>query len=470
MKYLLLSLLLLPLCGIAQTNPALDALTADPSLRHANWSVLLQDVESGTARLTRAADRSLPPASTMKVVTTATALAVLGPDHRFETELGYAGQIADGVLYGDLYLKGYGDPTLASPETAGVDRLPELLARLVAAVRNAGITRIEGGVIADASYLRAAPTPPDWQWKDIGNYYGAGAYGLNFHDNQYTLYFEQSAQGTPPRILRTDPPVPGLSFHNEVISAGRGDNSYIYNAEGSLQATVRGTITPGSGTFDIDGSLPDPPLLAAQCLLQALEDAAIKVVGNARTTRVQGTTLLTLQSPPLRDIVYRTNLASVNLYAETLVLHLGRTRNTGDDRRAGLSVIRDTWRARGVDMDGAFLTDGSGLSATNGLTARQLVGILSAAARDPRIAAPLYDSLPVAGLSGSMRTLLRDSPLAGNLRAKTGVIANTRTFAGYVHTPEGELRAFAVLVNRFAGSGGALRRRLEPLFNTFGVE
>ena len=471
MRLLFLLLLLFGgVTGFAQSNPALEALAAAPSLRHANWSVVLTDVETGEVLLAKDAERSLPPASTLKVLTTAAALGKFGPDHRFKTELGYTGSITNGTLTGDIYLKGYGDPTLASPAIAGVDPLPLLLDRLTEAVRAAGITRVRGRVVADASYFNAAPIPPDWQWKDLGNYYGAGAYGLNFHDNQYTLYFQQSATGTRPAILRTEPPVTGLVFRNEVTSAGRGDNSYIYNGEGSFSATVRGTITPGSGTFDIDGSLPDPPLQAAQCLRDALVDAGIDVSGSALVGEARGTVIHTVQSPPLAEIVRATNMRSVNLYAEVLLLHLGEAYATLDDRAAGLSALAGFWRDRGVDMDGAFLDDGSGLSATNGLTAAQLARVLAKAAKDPKIAEALYASLPVAGESGGMKSLLRGDALAGNLRAKTGTIERTRCFAGYVRTPSGRLRSFAVLVNRFTGSGGALRKRLEPLLRTFDDE
>ena len=207
-----------------------------------------------------------------------------------------------------------------------------------------------------------------------------------------------------------------------------------------------------------------------QCLHDALTGAGLTVTAAPRRGSAAGPVLHTVRSPALRDIVRATNLRSVNLYAETLLLHLGKRAGGADDRAAGLAALRAFWTGRGVDLAGAFLQDGSGLSGTNGLTARQLAAVLARAAQDPVIAGALHASLPVAGQSGGMRSLLRGDALAGNLRAKTGTLKRTRCLAGYVRTPSGRLRSFAVLLNRYTGSGGAVRKGLEPLLRSFAAE
>ena len=376
---------LLFLLGPAVYSQTLSSLVSDQALKHAGLSACVVDVASGKVVESHQPERSLPPASTQKLITTATALALLGPDYTYRTELQHDGRLgARGILMGNLYLTGYGDPTLGSDELEDTPALEQAIERFRLAVQQKGIRRVEGYVVGDATWWGTAAGGSSWQWNDLGNYYGAGAWALNLHENLYYLHYQQmGALGAVPEIAYIEPVVPELTFYNEVTSAGRntGDNAYIYGAPYTYLRYIRGTIPVGSGQFTIKGSIPDPPLFAAQQLEAGLHSvgilaskgpASLRELLRQRFTGGERETLYTHVSPPLTTIVYRTNQKSVNLYAESLLRTLGREIKEEGSAEAGIEVIEDYWRERGLDLGGVYLADGSGLSPDNALPTRFL--------------------------------------------------------------------------------------------------
>ncbi len=447
---------------------AADELAAFPALKHGSISICVMDVETGEVVAAVEPDLSLKPASNLKVLTTGTALALLGPDYRFATPLQYDGRLrSDGVLEGNLYVYGQGDPTLGSPlleEAAG----PEATLRdFRLAVQRAGIRQIKGKVVGDASAFGSDAYIRTWQWEDMGNYYAAGAWSLNWHENLHELHFQQTAEGRTPAITGTSPAVPGLSFRNEVVSGppGSGDNAYIFGAPYQMERYVRGSIPAGSGAFTIKGALPDPPLLLAQSLDQALSGIGIRTNGPDRLfSRANGKriTLHRHYSPPLSAIVYRTNMKSVNLYCEAMLRTLGWEKQGQGSVSAGREVMQAYWEERGLDWSGVYLEDGSGLSEGNAVPARFLAAFMRKMAIGP---APVFSafeaSLPVAGRSGSLKYVLRGTAAEGRLLAKTGTLERVRALTGYLNARSGKKLAFSVIANRYEGSGGAMRKAME---------
>lgn len=475
--YLFLVFLFLPESGQSQSKlqNAIQTLVNDPSLAHASLSVSVIDIESGQLLASHEAHRSLVPASSMKVVTTATALGILGADYRFKTELQFDGTINDGILNGNLYLKGYGDPTLGSTQMEGAAPLDEVMLEFKNSIQKAGIRQITGSVVADASYFEIKSIVPSWQWNDIGNYYGAGPLGLNIHENLYYLRFQQTSRlGATPKVAEISPNIPQLRIENELASAGRGtgDNAYIYGAPFTYVRHVRGTIPIGSRIFSIKGSMPDAPLFAAETLTQTLKNNGINIQHTA-TTQVRldqqnvlkrpRQTIFTKRSPILQAIVKRTNMKSVNFYAETLLKTIGAKQKNKGTRVAGIEVVEEFWKNKGLDINGFFIEDGSGLSARNAVTSYQLAKIMQLAAKDVRIYEALFDSLPVGGVSGSLKRMFRGTAAVGKIRAKSGTLKRVRSFTGYATTSSGQQVAFSIIVNNFRGSGGAMRKKLERL-------
>ncbi len=449
---------------------AVNTLANDPAFAHGSLSLSVIEVQSGKLLASHDPERSVSPASNLKVLATASALALLGPDYRFRTSLEYDGVLEnDGRLAGNLYLKGYGDPTLGSPLQEGATDFESLLERLRMAVQQAGIRSIDGQVVGDASAFGSDAYIRTWQWEDMGNYYAAGAWSLNIHENFHYLHFQQTAQlGAQPPIIGIDPEIPGLQFTNELTSAGRGtgDNAYIFGAPYQFDRYVRGSIPIGSDNFTIKGSIPDPPLLAAQYLRQRLLTLGITSGGASaltnQTSAGQRTVLYTHYSPPLYQIVERTNMESVNLFCELMVKTIGWEKEKSGGTETGLEVIKDYWKGKGLEWEGVHLRDGSGLSEANTVTSLFMARLLRLMARqEGQVFQPFYASLPVAGRSGSLKNRLKGTAAEGRLRAKSGTLERVRAYSGYATTRNGQLLAFSVIANNYEGSGGSMRQKLE---------
>ncbi|WP_428387896.1 D-alanyl-D-alanine carboxypeptidase/D-alanyl-D-alanine endopeptidase [Mucisphaera sp.] len=473
----------LAFAALAAGTPQANAVTADdlreriariehmPEMGRGQVSVCVVDIATREVLLARQAHRVFAPASVMKVITSAAALAQLGPDYTYTTEIQTAGLLNEqGVLQGTLIIKGSGDPTLGSWrfKSEGFPGYTEWADQAAAAVKAAGITEIQGDVLADASLIDDQLIPDDWNWDDIGNYYAAGVAGVNLHENLYHLDFEVPRRvGLPTRIKAVRPPQTGVAFHNKVTAgeAGTGDRSYIYSAPYSNLAVVRGTLGSDAGKMSIRGAIQDPPLFAARELLAALQRAGIEVTGQAtgtfqspRLAEGERQTIWSYQSPSLERIAYWVNKQSVNLYAEALTLTMavetGRPGKTTEGTAATLEILNNL----GVNTIGMILADGSGLARRNAVSARQVVHVLERMTGHPSFAA-FEASLPIAGVADDPGGLARtglDTPAANNLRAKSGFIGHTRAYAGYVTDASGRKLAFCIMANRFPGSSGPI--------------
>jgi D-alanyl-D-alanine carboxypeptidase/D-alanyl-D-alanine-endopeptidase (penicillin-binding protein 4) len=399
------------------------------SLDHAVAGIYAVDTATGKVLIDKNSDLSLVPSSCMKIVTTAAALQLLGADARFETSLEYDGVIDKGkTLHGNLYIHGGGDPCLGS------DRIPASLSwkkqieAWADAVQKLGIEKIEGRVIGDASRWEKALAVPSWAWEDLGNYYGAGASALSFHENAYALVFKPGSKaGDRTAILRTDPPLPALVLQNEVTTGpeGSGDRACIYGSEFSSIQAVRGTVPAAVDEFTIKGAIPDPAEFCAELLAQTLQERGISV--EQKMVPAQRRTVFhTTASPTVAEIVHWTNQNSINLYAEHLLKALGERMSQEGSTQAGLKGIASFLTSQKIDLGGLSMMDGSGLSRKNLITAKQLVAVLLKMRKSE--AFPIFfQSLPDQG---------------GSVRAKTGSMSFIRGAAGYA----GEI-AFAIIIN-----------------------
>lgn len=373
------------------------------------------DAESGRVLYDENSQKNMTPASSLKVVTTATALQILGPEFRFKTELEYDGSLESGTLKGNLYIHGGGDPCL------GVD-IAKQIEEWTSAIQKLGIHVIEGEVVGDASRWESALAPPGWLWEDLGNYYGAGACALSFHENKYTLFFKPGRVGEAAQILRLDPFIPGLQLVNEVKTGpeGSGDRACIYGSEYSLLQIVRGTIPAGLKEFAIKGAIPDPAQFCAITLIDALKDKGI-AIKRQRIPSGKRTAFHTTYSPPLKEIIFSTNHKSHNLYAEHLLKKMGEATYGEGSTQGGIQAVKSFWQAQQIDLEG--LADGSGVSRKNLVTARQMVAILL----------KMKDSMLFRNSLPEEKT---------GIRAKSGSMTGVIAYAGYA----GRV-VFAIIVN-----------------------
>ena len=462
----------------AQTGlqKAIDQLASDPVLKARGFSMTVMEVESGKIIAEHQKDRGLIPASTLKVVTTSAALAVLGDDFKFKTELQYDGSIDNnGILNGNIYIKGYGDPTLGSDRFDQTIPMDALMDKFVEAIRSKGIYKVNGKIIGDASFFGTQVDGRTWLWEDLGNYYGAGAWGLNIHENKYFLTLRQNSKlGATPAIEKVEPHIPNLLHLNELTLAGKntGDQAYIFGSVYNYTRFIRGTIPIGNGPFTIKGAIPDPPFFAAYYLMKKLEARQIDTnkeatslfelerKGSEHTDRK---VLYTHYSPALKDIVHITNMKSINLYCEAMLRYLGRDKKGEGSAEAGLEVVYEFLKKNGINDPAFFMEDGSGLSPFNTVSTYQMTSIMRGIAKNKALYTSIRPSLSVAARSGALKYMFKGTAASGKIRAKSGGMTRVRSYTGYVENKSGKLLAFCIICNHFTCESSEMRKKMEKV-------
>jgi len=443
-----------------------------PNLIHGTWSLYVLDTQSNQVIVDVNSLKTLAPASNLKILISAVALDLLGENKTFKTYLEYSGTISqEGILQGDLFIRGEGDPTLGSSEMKGVLPLDSILDQWVNVIISKGITSITGNVIADDSYLDYMPLSTEWFWSDIGNYYAASTSGLCINENLYRLYFKPGKRvGSQATVIRTEPVVPGLTFFNH-MKTGRagtgGANAFIYAGPWQYFHQLEGTIPAGVKEFYIKGALPDPAKFVVQSLHKKLLDANIQVKGTPKTSREVGnpttnrTIIYSSESPLLKEIIYRLNKRSVNLYSDQLLKIVGKEIMGNGSFKNGFSVIEDWLEKKKIYSEGLSLKDGSGLSRANTTSTRLFAEMLQKICHEPYFES-FYNSLGIAGDPddiGHMKNMGRGTRVAKNLRAKTGSITRVRAHSGYVSTKSGRFLSFSMIANNYIGT----RRQVDKL-------
>lgn len=440
----------------------------------ASISFSLSEPESGNSVVDYNSSTALMPASTVKTITTAVALETLGADYRFKTVLAAStSSIKEGLLKGNIIIKGSGDPTLGSDRISGNSGISSVIATWVQAIRDRGIKEISGDIITDNTGFNRNAIPPGWIWTDIGNYYGAGSYGLNINENEYKIFFKPGKQeGDPAEVIRVEPEIPGLTFINEMKTGpkGSGDNGYIFGGTFSNTRYLSGTIPAGVAEFSIKGSMPDPGLFAAQLLKKELEKNGIRVSGDAVVNysgdlkTVSPDLIITVhESPQLHEIVKHTNHYSINLYAEALLNAMGRELKGKGETGAGIAVIKSYLKNSGIIPDLYFLIDGSGLSPQNSLSSASFTNFLNRMYRSKTYNS-FFASLPVAGKTGTVASIGRGTEAEGKIHAKSGSFERVIAYNGYVEGKSGKLYSFCIIANNYSGKSYQIRKEIETLF------
>ncbi len=450
----------------------------DPSLKTASWGFTVYNVMTGEEIISVNPDLSLIPASTLKIVTTGAALNILGKDFRYETLLEYTGKIDDtGVLHGNIYIKGSGDPTFGSPHMNDTKPFDEIFSNWIDSVQKLGTKEINGKVIADESVFDNELVPREWTWEDVGNYYGAGSSGLTIRENKYTVYFEPDlTPGKPARVLKTDPPMPWIGFINQVNTAepNTGDNVYILGSPYSNTRWLTGTVPAGIAEFGVRGSMPDPAYFCARHFNDLLVENGIQISEEPTTSRIiqesyrfepqERYTLARHLSPPLEKIVERVNTHSVNTYAENLLKTIGLNKQGEGSTKAGIKSVKEFWSNEGIDIQGLYMHDGSGLAQKNRITPQQLTDILVNLANGPQ-ASPFLESLAVGGRTGTLSHLFGGDLSQDNLIAKSGFLSNVIGYAGYTNTKNNEFLVFVLIVNDYDGPARMMRNKMIKLLD-----
>ena len=445
-----------------------DSLTNTPEFRSGHWGILIVDPARGDTLYSRNADKLFMPASNMKLVTGAVALAQLGPDFRWSTSLLTRGPVRRGVLEGDLVVRGDGDPSISS-HMRGDAMLP--LRDLADSLRAHGVTRIRGRVVAAASPFTDAPLGYGWAWDDLDEPYGAGVDALYFNEGFTEVLVRSGARAGDPAQVTTRPAasyprviVQATTVARPATSADSATNRTRLTIGYDSSHTgigVRGTIVAGD-TAVLQLAFRDHPAAFVAALREALVARGISVDDRMGDTTAHLDSIVSLRSPTLREIFPYFEKPSQNQIGELLFKSIAR-HATGIGRAdSAQQVVGRQLLAWGSQADGFAVRDGSGLSRHDYVSPRTLVRVLDTMRQHPDFRV-FYDALPVAGVDGTLENRMRGTPAQGNVHAKTGYIDKARSLSGYVTTADGRLLLFSALCNNYSVPTKAVERVQDAL-------
>lgn len=446
-------------------------LEGSEELRDAVWGVLAVKVNGDTVACYRPNTRMLP-ASNTKLITTGLALNEFGENHRFSTHLAYSGEIKDGVLMGDLYIVGGGDPTIASGDSISTST-KELFSRWEKMVRAAGIKKIDGRIIGDGRYLDGEMEHLSWEIEDVGYDYAPGGNGLCFYENIAKFKITPGKlAGDAVGVESVYPKTPWITLSTPCVTAekGTGNDLYYVTTDMAPVAEMRGTIEAGRKPFTMSCSNKYGALTCAYYFYKHLSDAGLPVKYGPADIDSRGFVrdfsgdkmpkaqafenmnhLGVTQSPTLIDIVKKTNYESDNFYAESLLRLMSKVL-TGSACYDSCAVARSIALDHiGVEMGPNMnIKDGSGLSREDYISPEFFVDFL----RHMR-ATPVWDaylhSLPQP-TKGTLTTRMRTAPSSVKSRVfmKSGSMGGVRCFSGYIIPSSGDSSQtiiFSVLTN-----------------------
>ena len=458
---------------LADLQARIQQIANQPALESGFFAVKIVSLDNGSVIYEQDAHKFVRPASNMKIYTVATAFDRLTPDYRFITSVYAQERPDDGKIKGDLTVYGRGDPSIAARFNGGdyFKGINDLADRIVAA----GVKRIKGDLVGDESYFNGAPLGSGWEWDDLTWSYGAQVSALTINDNAVDLTIKPGDKVGAPVVITSGPPATGfMAISNRATTSARGSKNelQLYRAVGQNTLEVTGTLPLGDAGFNGGVAIPDPALAFVSMLRDALIKRGVKIDGRLRTVRTQTSEskpmleITSLQSPPFSLIAAHTMKPSQNQYTELILRTLGKTRSTSgqasatsapqDNENAGLAVLRDFLHQAGVSDSDLVLSDGSGLSRNDMITANATVELLTFMSKH-KYSAQFRDTLPIAGVDGTLRSRMRGTPAEGNVRAKTGSLSSVASLSGYVTTAAGEHLVFSMMLNNYPDAA-ALRR------------
>lgn len=474
-RLLCLTMVVLHTCSLSGQNQKMqaniDRILSSGELKHSNITLTVLDIGGDSIEASINPNTMAIPASSLKTLTTLSAVDLLGGDYRYKTTIAYKGVIQpDGTLKGDIHIIGSGDPTLGAGKFDGNDTYEGLLTKIAHFIKSAGITCIEGKVIGDESIYNSFPIAPTWQWNDLGNYYASGAWGINVNENKYTIHFsDRGTVGRRPTLLSHYPTVNNIEFSNEVAvdSAHTGDQAYIFGGPYDYTKRIVGTIPSGTGTFSIKGSIPEPPKFLAYKVVEELKKHGIQangydVVFTPGKGLIDKTSIGEFLSPTVAEIVQRANLESNNLYTESLLKTMGHEIRSSGSGQLGISAVRRLLKKLKVAHSCLVMQDGSGLSARNNVCSFLMADFLR-----EYVTKNGFDHtaslLPVGGRTGTVRGLFKQSSAAGKVWVKSGSMNSVQSYTGIVRTKSGSEKSFSIIVNGFSVKGSTVRAKLEKV-------
>lgn len=446
-------------------NQAVTQFIQHPNLASASIGFLLKELDSGKVIAEYQSQTCRNPASVTKLITTASAFEMLGDTFKFKTILGYEGVVSDSILEGDLFIIGGGDPTLESKHNP----LPNnFYINSIEAIKNAGIKKINGKVIGDASLFAEDGAPFLWLVEDISSSYSPTPSALTAHDNLLQFTLVSDSAGITLNSLKPFSPLyqPKIELLNNEDEIGWR----VSKQDFSWEPAIRGNLPIGTKRV-IKTEIPEPAIFLADSLQRLMNRVGISidsVVCSVRQTQKKwgGTILYTQNSTSLSEIAKITNHQSNNLYAENIFLYLSLQNEKNKICTNGNSHIAITsfWKEKGVDTKHLFQVDGSGMSMKNAISPKHIVDILEYMQKKSSHSRAFIESIPIAGKKGTVVNFMKNTPLAGKAHVKSGSMERVQNYAGYIQKGD-KWYAFCIMVSNFGGQRGNVIKQISTLLN-----
>ena len=443
----------------------LTGIVSDTNFSNATWAVAMQSVKTGEDLFVFNENKSLLPASCFKLLTAAEALALLGPEFRYRTEFLTTGKITDGkvkgypakILTGDLLIRGSGDPTFGVDSTFGYSVLWGLSSQ--------DIHKISGRIIGDDSYFTSDVYPLGWAVEDLPYYYAPQISGLNFERNQATLtVYSGESIGDPANFdfSAEGPEFVGVDLKNIATTSGDSISAIDLSRKiGTNTITIGGKIALDGESVDQSASIENPTLHTVQAVTGMLRESGSIVTKEALTTRDLKVTypydkarvIAVDTSLSLSEIVKAMDKESDNMYAECLFRTVAKEIGGEGSWTKGAFIMKNFLGSLGCDTARIAISDGSGLSRMDLISAHDFVTLLRAMPDKTSMWDAFYNSLPIAGVDGTLINRMKGTAAEGNVHAKTGSMTGVRSICGYLTTRDGEQLAFSIIGNNYTASG-----------------
>lgn len=426
----------------------------DPNL-HIGIEVV--SLDSGQKLYQKNAGQLFNPASSLKLFTGAAALAILGVDYRFETKIFTDGEIADGVLVGNLYLKGAGDPELKLSD----------LENLILQLKLAQIKKVQGKVFVDHSDFDAIAQGPGWMWDEERAYWNSPMDALLVNHSCINLWIRPADEAAQAPLVFVYPKTDYVAVQNLAQTSDK-DSTLQVGRNGISKENlieVKGSLLKESPLLFYQIPVEDPHFYTATLFTDMLKRYGIEWQGQIEeaSTPIEAKELASFSSAPLTQIVHNMMKSSDNLAANCLFKKMGQARfGAPGTWPKGGQAIRDFLRTQaGIGIDDLVILDGDGESRYNLVSPHQFVSFLAWAYQEFKFTAEFMGSLPLSGTDGSLRNRMRESSIKGRVRAKPGTMTGISSLSGYIKTKTGEMLAFSILTSGFVKSSKLYKSKLE---------
>lgn len=442
---------------VAELSQQIDDIFNDNSFRNANWGVVIQSLENGEYFYKRNEDKFFVPASNLKLFTSAAGLLLLGSDYRFSTNIFVNGYQSGSTIYGDLIIQGRGDPTISGRfynndiyfiYDTWIDSLLDL-----------GVTNIKGNIVGDDNLFDDIGLGNGWSWDYETDWYSAQSSAISFNDNcvDITIHYDSKYDSV---IVTSNPSLRSIVILNNVtaVSGNEKTSIEVNRDRGTNVITVSGKFRKDANDIITYSTVLNPTQFAMIVFKNRLEKRGIRVNGYAmdiddyeRVINYEDLELLFVNhSEKLSEIIKVINKGSQNFFAEQLLKTIGLEKNGFGSIVNGVNSAKEIFAEIGLNPENIVMLDGSGLSHLNMVTPKQVVELLKYMYSNKKVYYDFYNSLPIAGIDGTLGKRMKNTSAENKVRAKTGYIGNVRSLSGFAVTGDNEPIAFSMIANNFS--------------------